>query len=174
MICHPSLRSLSCNKLQSIRSAQSRVDSGSETKSWFRGRLVKQTRTGSLFLAFKTLELVVPAVPFSADWENRTPLLATTPTGCPHRRPKPVTSVVPYRALNSSRRLPSRMRASAARTSHGCRGSAGTTPAAAARAPHARPIRRLSIARCLQQTHPGPIWLCHFRMRQCRRARKAR
>ena len=32
---------------------------------------------------------------FSADSENSTPLLATTPTERPHRRPKPHTSVVP-------------------------------------------------------------------------------
>ena len=55
--------------------------------------------------------------PFSADSENRIPLLATTPTGCPWMRAKPVTSVVPYSALNSAKREPSTTRAMTSRTS---------------------------------------------------------
>ena len=49
--------------------------------------------------------------PFMADSENRTPLLATIPTGWPWTRAKPVTSVAPYSALNSTKRLPSTSRA---------------------------------------------------------------
>ena len=39
--------------------------------------------------------------PLSADSLNRTPLLATMPTGCPCSLAKPVTRVVPYSFLNS-------------------------------------------------------------------------
>ena len=55
--------------------------------------------------------------PFSADSENRMPLLATMPTGWPWMRAKPVTSVVPYSALNSWNREPSTIRAITSRTS---------------------------------------------------------
>ena len=66
--------------------------------------------------------------PFSADSPNSTPLLATIPTGWPCTCAKPVTSVVPYSALNSGNRLPSTRRAITSRTSYGVRVSAGTTP----------------------------------------------
>ena len=55
--------------------------------------------------------------PLSADSEKSTPLLAMIPTGCPCIRAKPVTSVVPYSALNSWKRLPSTIRAITSRTS---------------------------------------------------------
>ena len=40
-------------------------------------------------------------VAFKADYENRIPLFAITPTRNPDRRANPQTSVGPYRALNS-------------------------------------------------------------------------
>ena len=55
--------------------------------------------------------------PFSADSLNRIPLLAMMPTGWPWIRANPVTSVGPYSALNSSKRLPSTIRAMTSRTS---------------------------------------------------------
>lgn len=66
--------------------------------------------------------------PFWADSENRMPLLATMPTAWPWMRAKPVTSVVPYSALNSWKREPSTTRAMTSRTSYGVRESTGTTP----------------------------------------------
>ncbi len=50
------------------------------------------------------------------------------PTGWPWIRAKPVTSVGPYRGLNSWNRDPSTIRAITSRTSYGIRGSVGTTP----------------------------------------------
>ena len=50
------------------------------------------------------------------------------PPGWPWMRAKPVTSVGPYRALNSWNRDPSTIRAITSRTSYGIRGSVGTTP----------------------------------------------
>ena len=55
--------------------------------------------------------------PFSADSAKSTPLLATMPTGWPWTWAKPVTSVVPYSALNSAKRLPSTSRAMTSCTS---------------------------------------------------------
>ena len=55
--------------------------------------------------------------PLSADSENRIPLLATIPTGCPCSRANPVTSVVPYSDLNSWNREPSTIRVITSRTS---------------------------------------------------------
>lgn len=71
----------------------------------------------------------VKLVPFRADSENRTPLLATMPTGSPYNLPKPVTSVAPYCFLNSSNLDPSSSLASTALTSQGFLESAGTIPA---------------------------------------------
>jgi len=68
-------------------------------------------------------------LPFEADSENSTPLLATIPTGWPYSLPQPVTRVLPYCFLNSSNLEPSRSRARTALTSQGFLGSAGTTPA---------------------------------------------
>ena len=48
--------------------------------------------------------------PFKADSENSTPLLAMMPTGWPWMRAKPVTSVLPYSALNSANSPPSTIR----------------------------------------------------------------
>ncbi len=55
--------------------------------------------------------------PLSALSLNRMPLLARMPTGMPWMRAKPVTSVSPYSALNSSNSEPSTMRAITSRTS---------------------------------------------------------
>ena len=55
--------------------------------------------------------------PFTALSENSTPLLATIPTGQPSTWAKPQTSVAPYRALNSSSREPSTIRAITSRMS---------------------------------------------------------
>jgi hypothetical protein len=43
----------------------------------------------------RRLQSWTKCVPFSADSENRMPLLATIPTGAPQMRAKPHTSVVP-------------------------------------------------------------------------------
>ena len=56
-------------------------------------------------------------VPFCAASEKITPLLATMPTGQPSICAKPVTSVSPKRALNSSKREPSTTRAMTSRMS---------------------------------------------------------
>ena len=48
---------------------------------------------------------------------KRMPWLATIPTGWPWMWAKPVTTVVPYSALNSWKRLPSTMRATISRGS---------------------------------------------------------
>ena len=48
--------------------------------------------------------------PLTADSPNSTPLLATMPTGWPWMWANPVTSVVPYSALNSLNSPPSTMR----------------------------------------------------------------
>ena len=58
-------------------------------------------------------------VAFFADSENKMPLFATMPIGYPWRFAKPVTIVVPYSFLNSSKREPSTMRAMTFRTSYG-------------------------------------------------------
>ncbi len=50
------------------------------------------------------------------------------PTGMPSMCAKPVTSVLPYRALNSSNSDASTMRAMISRTSYGLRVSIGITP----------------------------------------------
>ena len=50
------------------------------------------------------------------------------PTGIPYNVAKPVMSVVPKRALNSSKREPSTMRAITSRISKGLRESLGITP----------------------------------------------
>jgi hypothetical protein len=55
--------------------------------------------------------------PFCAASENSTPLFATIPTGQPITWAKPVTSVSPNRALNSSKREPSTTRAITSRMS---------------------------------------------------------
>jgi hypothetical protein len=65
--------------------------------------------------------------PFIADSANRTPLLATMPTGCPWMCAKPVTRVSPYSRLNSSNRLPSTRRTMISRASYGVVSSTGTT-----------------------------------------------
>ncbi len=75
-----------------------------------------------------TCRSVQLCVPFNADSENNTPLLATIPTGWPYSLPKPVTRVAPYCFLNSSNLEPSRSLAKTALTSQGFLGSAGTTP----------------------------------------------
>uniref|UniRef100_A0A915I2P9 Uncharacterized protein n=1 Tax=Romanomermis culicivorax TaxID=13658 RepID=A0A915I2P9_ROMCU len=55
--------------------------------------------------------------PFKADSLNKTPLLPTKPTVSPYKRPKPVTKVWPYLALNSSNFDPSTKRDMISRTS---------------------------------------------------------
>ena len=65
--------------------------------------------------------------PLRADSENRIPLLATIPTGCPQIFANPVTRVSPYNRLNSWKRLPSTTRRITSRTSYGVRVSTGTT-----------------------------------------------
>ena len=66
--------------------------------------------------------------PFCALSLNRMPLLAMMPTAMPSMRAKPQTSVLPKRALNSSKALASTMRAMISRTSNGLRVSLGITP----------------------------------------------
>ncbi len=69
------------------------------------------------------------SVAFCASSEKITPCwLATTPTGKPWIDPQPVRIDVPYIALYSSKREPSRVRARISRMSNGTRRSEGMTP----------------------------------------------
>src|SRR6266480_2667783 len=68
---------------------------------------------------------------WAAFWdesEKSTPLLARIPTGKPCTCAHPVTSVGPYRILNSSKRLPSTTRAMISRASTAARRSSGISP----------------------------------------------
>ena len=65
----------------------------------------------------RALQSSMKCAPFCAASLKRTPLLAMIPTGQPSTWAKPVTSVSPNRALNSSKREPSTMRAMTSRMS---------------------------------------------------------
>jgi hypothetical protein len=66
---------------------------------------------------------------FCASALNSTPrAFASTPTGYPCNSPQPVTSASPYAGLNSSKSLPSRIRASTSRGSNGTFRSALVMP----------------------------------------------
>ena len=67
-------------------------------------------------------------VPFCAASENITPLLASIPTGMPWIFAQQVTSVEPYKGLNSVNLLPSTIRAMTSLLSKGNLISAGTIP----------------------------------------------
>ncbi len=73
-------------------------------------------------------QISMKCAPLSALSEKRMPLFASIPTGNPMMRAKPQTSVVPYEALNSWKRLPSTIRAITSRTSKERRVSGGTIP----------------------------------------------
>ena len=66
--------------------------------------------------------------PLWASSLKRMPLLARMPTGYPLTWPQPVTSVVPYRGLNSSNSLASSTRARTSRASKGTLMSAEAMP----------------------------------------------